>query len=81
LIFLSGCRTGQAGKSGAVPSMAEELLERGATAVLGWGQKVLENDATAAAAALYKELARGKKLTEAIACTYQELIKNKARDW
>ena len=38
LIFLSGCRTGQGGKSGAVPSMAEELLAKGAKAVLGWGQ-------------------------------------------
>ncbi|MEW5857107.1 MAG: tetratricopeptide repeat protein, partial [Cyanobacteriota bacterium] len=81
LIFLSGCRTGQAGKSGAVPSMAEELLKSGAKAVLGWGQKVLDSDATEAAAALYQELAAGKQLTEAVACTYQALIKNKARDW
>ncbi|MFE1746777.1 tetratricopeptide repeat protein [Coleofasciculus sp. H7-2] len=81
LIFLSGCRTGQAGKSGAVPSMAEELLKSGAKAVLGWGQTVLDPDATEAAAALYQELAAGKRLTEAVACTYQVLIKNKARDW
>ena len=44
LIFLSGCRTGQAGGDGdnygSVPSMAEELLKAGAKAVLGWGQKV-----------------------------------------
>ncbi|OKH42171.1 NB-ARC domain-containing protein [Nostoc calcicola FACHB-389] len=81
LIFLSGCRTGQAGNSGSVPSMAEELLKSGAKAVLGWGQKVLESDATAAAAALYEELSAGKQITEAVACTYQALIKNKARDW
>ncbi|GET44347.1 CHAT domain-containing protein [Microseira wollei] len=71
LIFLSGCRTGQAGNSGAVPSMAEELLKQGATAVLGWGQKVLDTDATAAAAALYRELAAGKQVTEAVALTYK----------
>ncbi|MGM3306443.1 tetratricopeptide repeat protein [Anabaena sp. WFMT] len=85
LIFLSGCRTGQAGGDGAsygsVPSMAEELLKAGAKAVLGWGQKVLESDATEAAATLYKELAAGKQITEAVAITYQTLIKNKARDW
>jgi CHAT domain-containing protein len=85
LIFLSGCRTGQAGSKGdnygSVPSMAEELLQAGAKAVLGWGQTVLESDATAAAAILYKELAAGKQITAAVASTYQTLIKNKARDW
>ncbi|MBH8572700.1 tetratricopeptide repeat protein, partial [Nostocaceae cyanobacterium CENA369] len=81
LIFLSGCRTGQAGNSGSVPSMAEALLESGAKAVLGWGQKVLDPDATAAAAALYQELSAGKQIAEAVASTYQALIKNKARDW
>ncbi|WP_375513603.1 CHAT domain-containing protein, partial [uncultured Nostoc sp.] len=81
LIFLSGCRTGQAGNSGSVPSMAEKLLKSGAKAVLGWGQKVLDPDATATAAALYQELSAGKQITEAVACTYQALIKNKARDW
>jgi tetratricopeptide (TPR) repeat protein len=64
-----------------VPSLAEELLKSGAKAVLGWGQKVLDTEATAAAAALYQALSAGKQLTEAVACTYQALIKNKARDW
>ncbi|OUL30101.1 NB-ARC domain-containing protein [Nostoc sp. RF31YmG] len=81
LIFLSGCRTGQAGNGGSVPSMAEELLKSGAKAVLGWGQKVLDPDATDAAAALYQELSAGKQIVEAVASTYQALIKNKARDW
>ncbi len=81
LIFLSGCRTGQAGNGGDVPSMAEELLQAGAKAVLGWGQKVLDPEATAAAAALYQELAAGKQIVEAVASTYQVLIKNQARDW
>ena len=81
LIFLSGCRTGQAGQSGAVPSLAEELLGAGAKAVLSWGDKVLDTEATTAAAALYQALAAGKGVTEAVACTYQALIKDKARDW
>ncbi|MBZ8182626.1 CHAT domain-containing protein, partial [Oscillatoria salina] len=81
LIFLSGCRSGQANQAGAIPSMAESLLNCGAKAVLGWGQKVLDSDATAAAEALYQALAAGKKLTEAVALTYQALLKNQARDW
>ncbi|MEM7581546.1 MAG: tetratricopeptide repeat protein, partial [Cyanobacteria bacterium P01_A01_bin.80] len=81
LIFLSGCHTGQAANSGTVPSMAESLLDKGATAVLGWGKEVLETDATAAAETLYKELSGGKRLSEALVLTYQALIKNKAQDW
>ncbi|MBW3587482.1 MAG: CHAT domain-containing protein, partial [Cyanobacteria bacterium 0813] len=81
LLFMSGCRTGQRGKSGLIPSLAEELLSFGAKAVLGWGKKVREEDATAAAAALYKSLAAGYELTEALASTYQALIAHQARDW
>ena len=81
LIFLSGCRTGQSPQSGAVPSMAEALLDKGAKVVLGWGKKVLDRDATVAAEALYRELAAGRTVTEAVGITYQTLIENQARDW
>ncbi|MBE7383660.1 MAG: tetratricopeptide repeat protein [Leptolyngbya sp. SIO1E4] len=81
LVFLSGCRTGQAAQTGAVPSMAEALLQKGATAVLGWGQKVLDTDATEAAATLYGALGLGQSLIEALAKTYQTLLKENARDW
>ncbi|MEG5158968.1 tetratricopeptide repeat protein [Microcoleus sp. AT3-A2] len=81
LLFMSGCRTGQRGKSGLIPSLAEELLSFGAKAVLGWGKKVRDEDATAAAAALYKSLAAGYELTEALGKTYQALIAHEARDW
>ena len=80
LIFLSGCRTGYSNQ-GTIPSMAETLLKSGATAVLGWGERVLDTDATAAAATLYQGLAAGNAVTEALAETYQELIRIKARDW
>jgi hypothetical protein len=80
LIFLSGCRTGYA-SDGVVPSMAEELLNLGATAVLGWGQNVRDTDATAAASRLYWELSQGETVAKAIASTYQSLIKQNARDW
>ncbi|AUB44535.1 Serine/threonine protein kinase (plasmid) [Nostoc flagelliforme CCNUN1] len=81
LIFLSGCNTGYSSDAGAVPSMAEALLKQGATAVIGWGQRVLDTDAIATAAVLYQELSAGKTLTEAIAIAYQVLLKNQARDW
>ncbi|QIR38505.1 CHAT domain-containing protein [Tolypothrix sp. PCC 7910] len=81
LIFLSGCNTGYSRDAGSVLSMAEALLKHGATAVIGWGQRVLDTDATATAAALYQELSAGKTLTEAIAIAYQVLLKNQARDW
>ena len=81
LIFLSGCRTGQSPQLGEVPSMAEALLDKGAKVVLGWGKRVLDRDAIAAAEALYRELAAGKTLTEAVGITYQTLITNQARDW
>ncbi|MBE8989471.1 tetratricopeptide repeat protein [Nostoc sp. LEGE 12450] len=81
LVFLSGCRTGQAPDKGAVPSMAEALIEQGARAVLSWGQKVEDRTATAAAAHLYGKLAAGYQLAEALVSTYQQLFKQNVRDW
>lgn len=81
LIFLSGCRTGEAPSNGAVSSLAEGLIEQGCRAVLGWGRPIADVVATQAAAHLYSELAAGYKLTEAIASTYQYLRQAKVDDW
>ncbi|MEH2135816.1 tetratricopeptide repeat protein [Nostoc sp.] len=81
LVFLSGCRTGQAPDKGAVPSMAEALIAQGARAVLSWGRPVEDRTATAAAAHLYGKLAGGYQLAEALASTYQQLFKQNVRDW
>ena len=81
LVFLSGCRTGQAADNGAVPSLAEALIQQGATAVLGWGRSVTDVAATAAAAYLYGELAAGCQLSEALASTYQHLLEQEVNDW
>ncbi|MEH2123879.1 tetratricopeptide repeat protein [Nostoc sp.] len=81
LVFLSGCRTGQAPDKGAVPSMAEALIGQGARAVLSWGRPVEDRTATAAAAHLYGKLAAGYQLAEALASTYQQLFKQNVRDW
>jgi hypothetical protein len=80
LIFLSGCRTGYTSDP-VVASMAEELLNLGATAVLGWGENVRNTDATAAASPLYWELSQGETVLEALTSTYQMLIQQQARDW
>ncbi|WP_237396533.1 GUN4 domain-containing protein [Okeania sp. KiyG1] len=80
LIFLSGCRTGYEYEEN-IPSMAESLLSERVTAVLGWGDRVLDTDATTVAAKFYQGLSSGKRVTEALAETYQELIKVNARDW
>jgi hypothetical protein len=56
LVFLSGCRTGQAGEQGATPSMAEALLNLGLAAVLGWGRPIGDDVATLAAACLYLDI-------------------------
>ncbi|MEH2028148.1 MAG: tetratricopeptide repeat protein [Nostoc sp.] len=81
LMFLSGCRTGQAPDKGAVPSMAEALIAQGARAILSWGRPVEDRTATAAAAHLYGKLAAGYQLAQALASTYQQLFKQNVRDW
>ncbi|MCP4693555.1 MAG: tetratricopeptide repeat protein, partial [Desulfobacterales bacterium] len=81
LVFLSGCRTGEAGRAGGAPSLAEELLELGVNAVLSWGRPVLDSEAGEAAAHLYGALSRGTGLAIATAYTRRTLIEKNARDW
>ncbi|MFM7577279.1 MAG: CHAT domain-containing protein [Microcystaceae cyanobacterium] len=81
LIFLSGCRTGQGLASQAVSSMAEQLIRQGAIAVLGWGLPVFDRTAILAAEALYRGLAQGEPLLEALSSTYTYLRQKKVTDW
>ena len=81
LLFLSGCRTGQAAQRGDVPALAHALLTQGARAVLGWGRPVLDDEASVAAAHLYGDLAKGRSPLQALATTYHALIQAQARDW
>jgi tetratricopeptide (TPR) repeat protein len=81
LVFLSGCRTGEAASDGAVSSLAESLIEEGCRAVLGWGRPIADVVATKAAAYLYSKLAAGYELSEALASTYQYLRNAKVEDW
>jgi CHAT domain-containing protein len=80
LLFLSGCRTGYSDGDESL-SMAEKLLENGATAVLGWGQPVRDQEAADTAAILYEKLSQGFTLSESLAFAYQKLLENHARDW
>jgi len=73
LIFLCGCRTGYS-SDGEVPSMAQELLNMGATAVLGWGERVRDTEASVASSQFYGELSQGRTITQALSSTYQALI-------
>jgi tetratricopeptide (TPR) repeat protein len=81
LMFLSGCRTGESSNGGATSSLAADLVRMGAPAVLGWGRSVVDDDAIDAAMLLYKCLAEGKMLAEALALTYRGLIRKKVPDW
>jgi tetratricopeptide (TPR) repeat protein len=81
LTFLSGCRTGESTDRGATSSLAANLVAMGAPAVLGWGRPVGDDNAIDAAMLLYKALAQGKTLAEALALTYGGLIRQNVPDW
>jgi tetratricopeptide (TPR) repeat protein len=81
LIFLSGCRTGQGLAQQAVSSMAEQLIDLGAKAVLGWGLPVYDKTATLAAAHLYQRLAEGRSLAASLGLVFQNLRQQHATDW
>ena len=73
LIFLSACRTAYSQES-PIPSMAESLVKKGFKAVLGWGDRVLDTSAIAAAKIFYQYLSSGSTVTQALAQTYRKLI-------
>jgi tetratricopeptide (TPR) repeat protein len=82
LLFLSGCRTGQALEQGELPSLCEALVTAGAPAVLGWALPVGDRDASQAAAYLYEQLASGERLDAAVAHARQQLLaKEDSRYW
>ncbi|MGD2248926.1 MAG: tetratricopeptide repeat protein [Candidatus Methanofastidiosia archaeon] len=81
LLFLSGCRTGEAPVHKAAVSFAHDLVEKHSSPVLGWGLKVLDPGARIAAGALYFELSRGKSILNAVFSARRELYDNKWPDW
>ncbi len=82
LLFLSGCRTAEASDVGAVPSLAQELLDGpGPVIVLGWGRPIPDDVATEATAELYRGLAQGRPPATALALTYRSLLERGTQYW
>jgi len=81
LMFLSGCSTAAADDAGAVPSMAEALVDAGTPLVLGWALPVGDLSATALAATIYKELASGANAVQAGTKARSELYENQSPYW
>jgi len=81
LVFLSGCRTGQATDLGGLPSLCEAIVRAGAPAVLGWALPVGDLTASQAAAVLYDHLAVGHRLDEAVARARQNILESKSPYW
>ena len=81
LVFLSGCRTGEAPRQEDARSMAESLIRAGFRAVLGWGRPVRDTEASLAASALYGALGRGISLPLALGETWRTLLEENAHDW
>jgi len=79
LVFLSGCKTGESPLAGVLPSLCEALVEAGAPAVLGWGLPVDDPGATQAAAEIYRLLAAGAPIDEAVARARAELYQQEVR--
>jgi tetratricopeptide (TPR) repeat protein len=81
LIFLSGCKTGQASDQGGLPSMSEALVSAGAPAVLGWALPVGDGAASILAPTLYSLLATGTRVDEAVARARQHLFEQNNPNW
>ncbi|GIJ80400.1 AAA ATPase domain-containing protein [Micromonospora phaseoli] len=81
LVFVSGCLTGDAPDRGAFPSMSESLVRAGAPAVLGWALPVGDVSATDFAAELYRALAGGQALDQAVIEARQHLYTNQRGSW
>jgi len=76
MLFLSGCRTGEAPDKGAAVSFARVLVENhNLPAVLGWGRSVSDDQATHAEKVLYHELSRGRTILDAVQRSRYELTK------
>ncbi len=58
-----------------IPSMAHALVNAGADAVLGWARPVYDTTGVFAATQLYRALATGRTLLEAVAAARREMLR------
>jgi tetratricopeptide (TPR) repeat protein len=81
LVFLSGCRTGEAPEHAAAMSFAHHLVSGHVSTVLGWGLPVSDVGASVAAKTLYHDLSRGKNILDAVLRTRYVLYNPYPTDW
>ena len=81
LVFLSGCRTGEAPEHAAAMSFAHHLVSGHVSTVLGWGLPVSDVGASLAAKTLYHDLSRGKNILDAVLRAREELFEHCSKDW
>src|SRR5659263_137520 len=80
MVFLSGCRTGEAPEHVAAMSFAHHLVAGQISTVLGWGLPVSDLGASYAARILYHDLSRGENILNAMLRIRRELFE-KYTDW
>ncbi|MBB5866669.1 tetratricopeptide (TPR) repeat protein [Allocatelliglobosispora scoriae] len=80
LIFVSASFSGGATSEG-LPSMSESLVRAGAPAVLGWALPVGDVSATEFAAGLYRALAAGEPLDQAVIAARRSLYHRMRASW
>ena len=73
-VFLSACHTAQAPDGGAVQSLAHALIEAGAPTVLGWARPVRDDTGILAATELYRALAVGETLPQAVSAARRRML-------
>ena len=81
LLFLSGCRTGQAPDDEATYSLASQLAMKGLPAVIGWGLPVSDASAIQAGRKFYLELGHGNDIVSALYLTRRFLFRENIKDW
>jgi hypothetical protein len=81
LIFLSGCRTGEAPEHIAAMSFAHHLVAGHVSTVLGWGLPVSDVGARCAAEKLYFDLSRGENIPDALLRTRSEFFTRHPTQW
>ncbi|VVB93817.1 Photosystem I assembly protein Ycf3 [uncultured archaeon] len=80
MVFLSGCRTGEAPEHVAAMSFAHHLVAGQIPTVLGWGLPVSDIGASYAARIFYHDLSRGENTLRALLRIRRELFE-KYTDW
>ncbi|HAO19136.1 MAG TPA: hypothetical protein DCQ37_00725, partial [Desulfobacteraceae bacterium] len=66
ILFLSGCSTGKAEIHKGMASFTEQMVSFGIPFVMGWAEPVTDVGAIRMAVCIFKYLAMGKRVSEAV---------------